>query len=62
MLEITGLHPFAHYEFILRAATSSGEGNTTEASEITDEAGNELLWLGTKSSIYLIMSERLFVL
>ena len=49
MLEITGLHPFAHYEFILRAATSSGEGNTTEASEITDEAGNELLWLVQKA-------------
>ena len=50
MHEITGLHPFAHYEFILRAATSSGEGNKTEACEITNEAGNELLLLGTKSS------------
>ena len=42
-LVIPGLHPFARYVFVLRAATSFGEGNVTDAFEMTNEAGNELL-------------------
>ena len=42
-LIISGLHPFARYVFMLRAATLFGEGNVTDAIEMTNEAGNELL-------------------
>ena len=38
-LMILGLHPFATYDFILRAATSFGEGNETNTFATTDEAG-----------------------
>ena len=36
---IQGLHPFARYDFTLRAATSFGEGNITNSFAITNEAG-----------------------
>ena len=38
-LEIPGLHPFASYFFELRAATSVGLGNLTDAIIMTSEAG-----------------------
>ena len=46
-LEITGLHPFARYVSILRVVTSFGEGNITDAIEMTTEAGN-VVWQGIK--------------
>ena len=42
-LQIPGLHPFARYLFMLSAATSFGEGNVTDAIEMTNEAGNQRL-------------------
>ena len=42
-LVIPGLHPFARYVFMLTAETSFGEGNVTDAFEMTNEAGNKLL-------------------
>ena len=37
--DIPGLHPFARYEFSLRAATSFGEGSVTSSFAMTNEAG-----------------------
>ena len=37
--DIAGLHPFARYEFSLRAATSFGEGSATNSFATTNEAG-----------------------
>ena len=37
--DIAGLHPFARYEFSLRAATSFGGGSVTNGFATTNEAG-----------------------
>lgn len=54
-LDIGQLHPFANYFFTLTAATSFGPGNLTDASEMTNEAGNcvsNFVWI---NYIYMLL-------
>ena len=61
--DIAGLHPFARYEFSLRAATSFGEGSVTNSFATTNEAGTAHVdsYAFEHSLEYIIQVEKSFL-